>query len=61
MSPRPSHVPGLQTQLLVEVTELGPEVTLEILCCISPNVVFGGFPEGAELDWVPLELKGPRE
>nr|KAF6509057.1 von Willebrand factor A domain containing 7 [Rousettus aegyptiacus] len=51
----------LQTQLLVEVTELGPEVTLEILCCISPNVVFGGFPEGAELDRVPLELKGPRE
>uniref|UniRef100_A0A452R996 von Willebrand factor A domain containing 7 n=1 Tax=Ursus americanus TaxID=9643 RepID=A0A452R996_URSAM len=60
-SPLPSPVPGLQTQLLVEVTGLGSRRKPGDPWPHFSHVVLRGVPEGAERGRVPLEPLGPRE
>ena len=60
-SPLPSPVPGLQTQLLVEVTGLGSRSNPGAPLPHFSHVVLRGVPEGAELGRVPLEPTGPPE
>ena len=59
--PLPPPVPGLQTQLLVEVTGLGFRGDPRDLRSHFSHVVLRGIPEGAERGRVPLEPMGPRE
>lgn len=59
-SPPPLY-PGLQTQLLVEVTGLGSRGGPGGPLPHFSHVVLRGVPQGAELGQVPLEPRGPPE
>ena len=57
----PLPCPGLQTQLLVEVTGLGSRGNLGGPLPHFSHVVLRGVPQGAEVGEVPLEPRGPPE
>ncbi|KAI4552756.1 hypothetical protein MJT46_020117, partial [Ovis ammon polii x Ovis aries] len=57
----PLSCPGLQTQLLVEVTGLGSRGNPGGPLPHFSHVVLRGVPQGAELGQVPLEPRGPPE
>ncbi|XP_011855953.1 PREDICTED: von Willebrand factor A domain-containing protein 7 [Mandrillus leucophaeus] len=60
-SPLLAPVPGLQTQLLVEVTGLGSQANPGDPQLHFSHVILRGVPDGAELGRVPLEPVGPPE
>ncbi|KAM7135943.1 von Willebrand factor A domain-containing protein 7 isoform 1-T2 [Molossus nigricans] len=59
--PLTQPVAGLQTQLLVEVTGLGPRGSPEDSLPHFSHVILRGVPEGAKLGQVPLEPRGAQE